>query len=98
MRPKGASDGWNSAPFRSVPYALRGLKPASTASDPWVFDERSRKFANFEETDVIENISISEMDNGGSGRLKFFKNYKDEPGRIGGREVEPWDRSTKTWS
>ena len=27
-----------------------------------------------------------------------IKNYKDEPGRIGGREVEPWDRSTKTWS
>lgn len=99
-RPKGAREGWNSQPYRTVPYALRGLKPAPTAAEPWVKDQQMRqngKYGNFEETDAIENLTIEDMDNGGASRMKFFKNYRDEQGSIGGVPAPPWHFSTKTW-
>ena len=99
-RPKGAKQAWNSQPYRPPPYSLRGLKPAPTASEPWVKDQQLRQngaFGNFEETDAIENLTLEDMDNGGASRFKFFKNYKDEEGNIGGVPAPPWDRSTKTW-
>jgi len=92
-RPKGVKQGWNSQPFRSVPYSLRGLRPASTATEPWVQDQKDRK-GNFEDTDVLENETAIQLDNGGEARFKNFKNYE---GRIGSSRVEPWDSSTKTW-
>ena len=46
-----------------------------------------RNQSGFEDTDVIENLTLDDMDNGGSQRFKHFKNYKFEPGRIGGREA-----------
>lgn len=92
-RPKGVSKPWNAQVFRQVPYALRGIKPASTATEPWVEDQKNRR-GDFEDEDVIENETAIELDNGGEAG---FKNFKNPPGIIGGVEIEPWDHSTKTW-
>jgi len=78
---------WNSKPFRSVPYALRGIKPAPSATDPWVKDHKSRQSSaagNFENTDVIKDDSINEFDNGGGEAA--FKRF----------DAGAWDKTTVT--
>ena len=81
---------WDSSPHRPVPYALRGLKPATTATDPWVADLKFRN-ADFENTDVIEDDNVLTRVDGSGPR---FKKYTNPPGKIGGREVAPWNPST----
>ena len=95
-RPKGVKKTWNAQTFRQVPYALRGLKPASTSTEPWVFDQRNRK-GDFEDNDVIENITHEEMDNGAAAGFKkgAFKAYKEERNRK--LHADAWDSSTRTW-
>lgn len=73
---------WNSQPFRSVPYSLRGIKPAPGATEPWVADHQNRK-GDFEDSDVIENQTAIELDNGGD---QIFKNKKKDA----------WDSTTRT--
>lgn len=92
-RPKGAREGWNSQPYHPVPYTLRGLRPAPTSTEPWVEDLRERQGSGFEDTDVIENLTLEDMDNGGASRFKHFKNYKMEMGSIGGKPAPRWDYS-----
>ena len=96
-RPKGARQGWNSQPFRPTPYALRGMRPGPTSKEPWVEDQRTRQQSGFEDTDVIENLTLEDMDNGGASRNKFFKNYRAESGKVNGKALPPWDYSTRTW-
>ena len=101
-RPKGPSqEAWNSTPFRPTPHALKGIKPATTSKEPWVGDQRSREgsaFGDFENTNLIENDTLEELDNGGGFRFKNFSNYKNEKGNIGGKEMPAWNYSTFTWS
>jgi len=94
--PRGVKQGWNSQPFRQVPYALRGLKPAATSTEPWVEDQANR-MGDFEDNDVIENQTAIELDNGGEQAFKkgAFNAYKNERNRK--LHVDPWDTSTKTW-
>lgn len=73
---------WNSQPFRSVPYPLRGIKPAPGATEPWVQDHKNRK--SIENTDLIKDDGIAKFDNGG-GEAQF-KNFKQPS----------WDSSTVT--
>jgi len=73
---------WNAQPFRSVPYSLRGIKPAPGATEPWVKDHKNRK--SIENTDLIKDDSIATFDNGG-GEAQF-KNF----------EQPAWDSSTTT--
>ena len=77
---------WNSQTFRSVPYSLRGIKPAPGSTEPWVNDQKGRR-GNFEDTDVIENATVNELDNGG-GEVQF-SNSK-------GYVKDAWDSSTVT--
>jgi len=78
---------WNSKPFRSTPYALRGIKPAPSSTDPWVKDHKNRKAnpaGDFENTDVISGDGISKFDNGGGEAA--FKNF----------DAGAWDNTTVT--
>jgi hypothetical protein len=95
-RPKGAKKAWDSSTFRQVPYSLRGIKPASTATEPWVKDQANRK-GDFEDNDVIENATAVELDNGGEGGFKkgAFRAYKEERNRK--LHADAWDSSTRTW-
>lgn len=99
-RPKGARQEWNSQPFRSVPHALKGIKPASTSTEPWVNDHNTRMYGdggNFEDTNVIEDDTIIALDNGGEQRFKkgAFNAYKEERNRK--LHAEPWDTSTRPY-
>ena len=97
-RPRGAKQGWNSQPFRSVPYALRGIKPSPTSTEPWVEDQRTRAQSAFEDTNQIEDSTLIELDNGGEQRFKkgAFNAYKNERNRK--LHADPWDTSTRAWS
>ena len=64
MRPRGAKKGWDSSTFRQVPYSLRGIKPSATSTEPWVKDQANRA-GDFEDTDVLENETAVQLDNGG---------------------------------
>jgi hypothetical protein len=79
---KKPAPAWNAQPFRSVPYALRGIRPAPHATDPWVYDHKNRR-GNFEDTDVIENATVTELDNGGASDMLNKKR-------------DGWDSSTTT--
>ena len=96
-RPKGAKKGWDSQPFKTTPYALRGLKPSATATDPWVKDLRRLNASGFENTNVIEDSTLTELDNGGEQRFKkgAFNAYKNERNRR--LHKDAWDTSTRTW-
>ena len=72
---------WNSQPFRSVPYSLRGIKPAPGATEPWVQDHKNRK--GVEDSDLLENATATELDNGGATRFLKF-------------DAGSWDSSTTT--
>lgn len=74
---------WNSKPFKSVPYTLRGIKPAPSSSEPWVDDHKKRR-GNFEDMDAIKDDGIALFDNGG-GEAQF-KNF----------DAGGWDSSTVT--
>jgi len=73
---------WNSSPFRSVPYPLRGIKPAPGATEPWVQDHKNRK--SIEDMDLIKDDGIAKFDNGG-GEAEFKNKARDV-----------WDSSTTT--
>jgi len=96
LRPAGVNKGWSAQPFRSVPYALRGIKPSPTSTEPWVEDQKNRR-GDFEDSDVIENQTAIELDNGGEQAFKkgAFNAYKNE--RNLKLHADPWDTSTKTW-
>ena len=97
-RPKGAKNGWNSSTFKEVPYALRGLKPSTTSTEPWVKDLSTRRaYGDFENTNLIEDDTLISLDNGGEQRFKkgAFRAYKEERNRK--LHAEPWDNSTRTW-
>jgi len=74
---------WNSKPFKSVPYTLRGIKPAPSSTEPWVDDHKKRR-GNFEDMDAIKDDGIALFDNGG-GEAQF-KNF----------DAGGWDSSTVT--
>ena len=95
-RPKGVKKSWDHSTFREVPYSLRGIKPAKTATEPWVKD-RENRMGDFEDVDTIENATAIEMDNGGEGMFKkgAFKAYKEERNRK--LHKDAWDSSTRTW-
>jgi len=96
MRPRGAKKGWDSSTFRQVPYSLRGIKPSATSTEPWVKDQANRA-GDFEDTDVLENETAVQLDNGGEARFKkgAFNAYKNERNRK--LHADPWDSSTRTW-
>lgn len=96
-RPKGARKAWDTQQFKPVPYSLRGLKPAATASDPWVRDKKRLEASGFENTNVIEDSTLTELDNGGEQRFKKgqFRAYKEERDRR--LHKDAWDSSTRTW-
>lgn len=95
-KPKGVKKSWDSSTFHQVPYSLRGIKPSTTATEPWVKDQANRA-GDFEDIDTIENATAIELDNGGEGMFKkgAFKAYKEERNRK--LHKEPWDSSTRTW-
>ena len=79
---------WNSQPFRSVPYSLRGIKPAPGSTEPWVRDHEKRSKTSVEDTDLIRDATVNELDNGG-GEQMFSKKF--------GYDTKPaWDSSTVT--
>ena len=59
--------------------------------------DQANRMGDFEETDVIENQTAIELDNGGEQAFKkgAFKAYKEERNKK--LHAEPWDNSTRTW-
>ena len=90
MKKKGAEP-WNNAPYRAVPYSLRGLK--TVTNEPWVEDVKANPETNY------ATSCLSRLDDGQSdSTVQMFQRRLEENSKIAAnRGLMPWHESPVLW-
>jgi hypothetical protein len=87
---KGAAP-WDNAPYRAVPYPLRGMK--TVTNEPWVEDVKANPETNY------ATSCLSRLDDGqNDSAVQLFQRRLEENSKIAAnRGLMPWHESPVLW-